>query len=78
MWRLLEKTHKDDKAGTVWALCFMWGFLGVIINLLTISQFADGSEWKKENIVVALFGILSVVVFFAYLRLIKERKSAAK
>ena len=78
MWRLLDKVHQNDFPATVMRMCILWGFLGVFGNLFTLLHWVDNSEWQIENYVGAVFGILAIVVFVAYLKLLKERKLILK
>ena len=78
MWRLLDKVHQDDYPASVLRMCILWGFLGVFINFFTLLDIVNNSEWQIENYVGAVFGILAIVVFLAYLKLMKERKLILK
>lgn len=78
MWRLLDKVHQDDFPATVMRMCILWGFLAVFGNFFTFLHLVDNSEWQIENYVGAVFGILAIVVFLAYLKLLKERKLILK
>ena len=74
MWRLLDKVHQGDYPATILRMCILWGFLGIVINFFTILYIFNKSEWPIENNIGAIFGILAIVVFLAYLKLMKERK----
>jgi hypothetical protein len=78
MWRLLDKVHQDDYPARVLRMCILWGFLGVFVNFFTLLHIVNNSEWQIENYVGAVFGILAIVVFLAYLKLMKERKLILK
>ena len=78
MWRLLDKVHQDDYPATVLRMCILWGFLGAFVNFFTLLHIVNNSEWQIENYVGAVFGILAIVVFLAYLKLMKERKLILK
>ena len=74
MWQLLDKVHQNDYSATILRMCILWGLSGVIANIFTILHIISNSEWQIENYVGAVFGILAILVFLAYLKLMKERK----
>ena len=78
MWRLLDKVHQDDYPARILRVCILWGLLGVFVNFFTLLHIVNNSEWQIENYVGAVFGILAIVVFLAYLKLMKERKLILK
>ncbi len=74
MWRLLDKVHMDDFPATITRMCILWGFFGVVVNFFTILHIVNNSEWQIENYIGAIFGVLAIVIFVGYLKLMKERK----
>lgn len=78
MWRLLDKVHQDDYPSTISRMCILWGFLGIFGNIFTFLHIVDDSEWQIANYLGAVFGVIAIVVFLAYLKLMKERKLILK
>jgi len=74
MWRIFREFHEDD---TVWQLQvqrYTCGFLGITLGFSSVWNIANGYEWGKELIVMIVIAILGIIAFFAFSRLIKERK----